>query len=290
MLIKEIAMKFNNIKKVADKDVDLTIIVNSCDNYKDVRILFKSAFNEFWPDNHYDLIYNHESSKILSYTDIEKENKKWGARLIDILNKVETTYVMILFDDYVLEDYVDNEKIYMVLSVLKSDDESSVFYLNSACVKDHIDDPINDYRLLKDRVDYRLNSVPSIWKKKDLILNTRKYDNPWSWEIFGSYRTFNNNKNFYSSSSQKNNIYKYNHQKGGAIYRGKWVKEVVEKKIKKYNLDIDTSIRGYVNFNDKVKRSFWWKFNFVMLGIRAIRFNMIIYFYRYFKLKFNSQK
>ena len=148
-------------------------------------------------------------------------------------------------------------------------------------------EPHNDFRILKDYADYRLNSVPSVWKKKDLLKYTRKFDNPWTWEIFGTYRTFGKNI-FYSTSSQQHDIFKYNSKKGGAIYRGKWVKEVVEDKIVKYKLNININSRGVVNQSEKVDRSFFWKINFLFLGFKSIGLKMFLFLFRYLKLKMSK--
>lgn len=260
---------------------DVTIIVNSCDHYKDVLGIFLKSFQEYWPDNEFPLIINNESSPLLAYGEDEKSSKQWGERLIDLLTSITSKYVIIVFDDFLLESRVDSNKINNVLHLLENDDLSSVFYLNAACVKDHNDAPLSDYRLLKDRVDYRLNSVPAIWKREELIRYTRAIDNPWSWEVFGSYRTFGNKRNFYSTSSQSKNIYNYNYKKGGGIYRGKWVREVVEPKIIKYSLEIDLNKRGFVDFNDKVERPFFWKLGFIVLGFKSIGFDMFNFLFRY---------
>ena len=279
-------MKFNTKKNKKINSSEVTILVNSCDAYSDVVEIFKLALNEFWPDNPFKVVINNESNEILNYSKKEKLTKSWGERLINILEKINTPFTILLFDDFILEGVVDTDKIYSVINLLIEDAKSSVFYLNAACVKDHNDDIINDYRLLKDKVDYRLNSVPSVWKTEELIRYTEKIDNPWSWEVFGSYRTFNNKRNFYSSSSQTKNIFKFNYNKGGAIYRGKWVKEVVESKVLKYKLNINLQDRGFVNLDEQFKRSFRWKVDFILLGFRSIGLKMMIYLYRSFKQKY----
>lgn len=263
----------------------VTVVVNSCDAYSDVLKIFFKALDEYWPELPFPVIVNTESSPILKCNQAEKKKKPWGARIIDVLKSIKTEYVIMVFDDFILEDYVDIEKIYSALDVLKNDINSSVFYLNAACVKDHKDDPLFDYRLLKDGVDYRLNSVPSIWKRKDLIGFTGSLDNPWSWEIFGSFRTFNKNKNFYSASSQAKNIFIYNYKKGGAIYRGKWVRDVVQPLINKYGLDIDLNERGFCDFEEKISRPLIWKINFLILGFRTIKFSMFKFLMNYLKHK-----
>ena len=283
--MKKLKFTQNNIETVPSSDV--TVLVNSCDAYKDVQVLFYKALNEYWPDIPYKVVMNSESNELLGYTDKEKIEKPWGARLIDILNKINSKYVIMLFDDFILEDKIDQDKINATLNLLENENRSSVFYLNVASVREHKDDPSSDYRILKNQADYRLNSVPAVWKKKDLLKYTRKFDNPWTWEIFGTYRTFGKNI-FYSTSSQQYDIFKYNSRKGGAIYRGKWVKEVVENKIAKYKLNLDLSKRGIVNQSEKVNRSFFWKINFLLLGFKSIGIKMFLFLFKYLKLKMSK--
>ena len=279
-------MIFNTIKHEKINPSEVTIVVNSCDAYSDVVKIFEIALKEYWPDNPFKVIINKESNEILNYSNKEKLSKTWGERLLDLLQKVNTPFTILVFDDFILEGIVDTNKIYSIINLLKDDIKSSVFYLNPICVKDHIDDITEDYRLLKDNIDYRLNSTPSVWKTKELIRYTDKIDNPWSWEVFGSYRTYNKNRNFYSSSSQAKKYFNYNDDKGGAIYRGKWVKEVIESKVLKYNLKIDLEERGILNLDEQFKRSFQWKVQFILLGFNSIGFKMIIYLYRSLKHKF----
>lgn len=278
-------MKFSTVDNLNSFLGDVTIVVNSCDAYSDVLELFFKALDEYWPDNQYPVVVNTESSTLLGYTEEQKGGVTWGQRLIDLLYKIETEYVVMVFDDFLLEDFVDKNKLNAVFNLLQSDRDSSVFYLNAACVSDHVDEPENDYRLLKDGVDFRLNSVPAVWKREELIRYTRGVDSPWAWEVFGSYRTFNKGRNFYSSSSQQCNIFRYNYKKGGAIYRGKWVREVVEDKIQKYGLDIDLERRGIVDFSESVDRTFGWKVSFLVTGYKSIGFGVLRFVFRYVKTK-----
>ena len=90
--------------------------------------------NEYWPNRKINSIVNTESSSILNYTEKEKMNKSWGERLIDILNRIDTPYVIMVFDDFILESKIDENKINSSIQILESDNKSSVFYLNAACL------------------------------------------------------------------------------------------------------------------------------------------------------------
>jgi hypothetical protein len=128
-----------------------------------------------------------------------------------------------------------------------------------------------------------MNSCPAIWRRRDLLSFTGKWDNPWAWEFFGSYRSVSQKKKFYTLNDNYPNIISYNHVKGGAIYRGKWVKEVVESKILKYKLNINLNIRGFSDSILYEKRSIFWKINFFIIGFKMIGFKIIVPLFKYFR-------
>lgn len=262
--------KFNN---------DVIILINSCDQNSDVLSLLMKSIEENWKDNPFKIKINTETNGLLN----EKKSRKvvdWGERLINNLLLIESTYIIFLLDDYILEEKINMELIYKALEVLHADKNGAAFYLNY-CTS--LEDKNGDYFKLKAVADARLNSHPAIWKRKDLLLLTEPFDTPWSWETFGNYRTFNSIKNFYSVSSQSKDIYKYDYRLGGAIYRGKWVKEVVDPLIIRFGVDFDLSKRGFVNLDEEYKRPFKWKLYFAYLGFKTIGFRMFGYIYNYLK-------
>lgn len=266
---------------------DLTIIINSCDAYSDVAQLFMDSLEIHWPDNPFDVIINNETntSKISKKSISTKD--QWGKRLKILLESVKSEFVLIVFDDYVLNSFVNTDKILDRLSFIKNDKHISVVYLNTACVNDHEEDESREIRLLKKNCDYRLNSVPGIWRKKDLIGFTKNQDTPWSWEVFGSYRTFNSGKKFFSSGALKHNLFPYPYEKGGAIYRGRWVEEVINDLNKKLNKHIDPTIRGFAKKEEKVKRTLYWKLKFFWLGLNTTGIKAFLFLFRSIKRKYS---
>lgn len=255
----------------------LTMLVNSCDAYQDVWPLFFSALDQHWGDRPFDVVLNCEST--LDKLGINNSGSlPWGGRLLKLLNFLNSEYVILVFDDFLLEAPVDVEKIGSIVTFLDQRPDASVYYLNAVCLNTHQDDEYSEFRVLRDLVDYRLNSAPAIWRRKDLIAYTSALDTPWVWEFFGSYRTFLNKKEFYSPSSVKNNIFKYSYQTGGAIYRGKWVRNVVVPLCDKYDLNVDFSIRGFADLSAPEKRSLIWKVGFFLTGCRAVGVRTIFYF------------
>lgn len=264
----------------------LTIVVNTCDAYNDVLSLFFAAFKEYWQDCPYDIVIN---SELLEYSEYPAKTnnyngREWGGRLLSTLNGIKTEYILMLYDDFILEDFVSNEKIKKICDLLDKDDNSAVVYLIDTKSQGCLLSGLN-LTLLDNNIDYRLNSAPAIWRRTDLIRYTGLYDNPWAWEVFGSYRTYKENKNFYSISSKNDDIYPYNYNKGGAIYRGKWVEEIVKDKVNKYQLPLDLSERGFSSDLEPEKRSLSWKVNFMKIGFKMVGFKAFIFIYRYVKAK-----
>ena len=220
---------------------ELTIVVNTCDDYSDVLEIFFQAFQKWWPDCPYPIVINTESKKYealfparVHVSRSSESYDDWGARLISTLSEIESKFVLMVYDDFILEEKVDGNQIHKALLLLKSQDHAAVTYLINTSLPLMTSDDASVFAPVKDGVEYRLNSAPGIWRRQVLMNYTSPGDNPWGWEVFGTYRTWGDSLSYYSISHGQSDIFPYNYSKGGAIYRGKWVKEVVDKAIINY--------------------------------------------------------
>ncbi len=272
------------VMNLSMSDRELTLMVNTCDAYQDVLGVFLHAFEDCWPDCPYPMVINTESNtrdypaRVLNHRNLNGKDD-WGHRLLSALNSIDSEFVLMLYDDFILNAPVSNDRVNTALRVLKSEPNSVVAYLINTSLPLSKTDADGAFIALKDRVDYRLNSAPGIWRRQALMHYTAQGDTPWAWEVFGTYRTWGDGKIFYSLNPNQSDIYSYNHAKGGAIYRGMWVREVVEQLSKKYPLDIDWAERGFSSDTMFEKRSMMWKLRFMrtgfrMVGIKALYFVM----------------
>lgn len=264
------------------KAVDMTIVVNTCDSYADVLEIFFHALKAHWPDCPYPIVINTEtatynySARTNNYHSSTGEDD-WGARLRATLLTVETKFVMMLYDDFILEAPIEIGSLDAALSLLRNDTDAAVTYLVDTSLE--LDEPgsTNQFIPLKAKAHYRLNSAPAIWRKRALLDYTAAGDTPWAWEVFGTYRTWGDGKIFYSLNPNLKAVYPFNYSKGGAIYRGKWVREVVDSVAQKYALSIDWNARGFSSDTLFEKRTFKWKMKFIktgfsMVGLKALHF------------------
>lgn len=269
------------------KSQDLTILVNTCDSYEDVLDIFFYALHQYWPNCPYPVVINAESK---SYSYLARTHRfiseqsgidDWGGRLRATLETIDSPFIMMLYDDFILEAPVENARIVQALDMLRSQIDAVVAYLIDTGLP-LSNTKVNDIFIpVYEKAQYRLNSAPGIWLKDALIKYTRSGDTPWAWEVFGTYRTWGDGRAFYSLNPKYSDIFPYNHAKGGAIYRGKWVHEVVEKLITKYPIDIDWQKRGFSSCNLIEKRTMMWKLRFIKKGFEMVGWKAFHYIQYY---------
>ncbi|MBV5347316.1 hypothetical protein JZU46_03750 [bacterium] len=272
------------------------IVVNTCDAYEDVWELFFCALHEHWPECKYKIIVNTETKqKTIGNINVQIHNfysptgvDQWGLRLKQTLIACDSKYVLMLYDDFVLEGPVEQIKIDNCTKWLDNNSDIAVFYFNNNPVNENTyDGRFENFELIPKKGDYKLNSAPALWRREKLLEFIEDSDNPWAWELFGSYRTYKSDDLFYCVKKDHEDIYPYNYAMGGAIYRGKWVGKVVLPLISKYNLAIDIDKRGLADgAQQENRRSFLWKMQFILLGYRMIGFGVFLYIYRILRKKF----
>jgi len=274
------------------RENNCTILINSCDAYEDVWNPFFFAFKKRWGNCPYNIVLNTES-KCIKFEDLDvitfnlvnkSEKDLWGKRLRRTLQQINTEYVITLFDDFILEDFVQQDKIEKCITWMEENEKIAAFYLLNIEGENIVDDTYEGFELMPQRKDYRLNSAPAVWRREKLLLFTGDKDTPWAWEFFGSARTYKDKDLFYCAQKGKEDIYKYNYSLGGAIHRGKWVKTVIEPIVKEYNLKMDLSIRGFEDETLGIYRhSFKWKIKFLLDGFKMIGLDTFIFVYRSIK-------
>jgi hypothetical protein len=251
--------------------------------------LFEDRMCNEWEET-CQLEYNYENEirgkmKLYKYnTNLFDFIKKYGGNINHDVAKVnENNYLnsfynknCINFDLYFYK-YVNNIQIFEKFQLLDHLYENAfdglIYHPNQL---KNIYEDINVYKYgkkliyLPKKMKYRLNTAPAIWRKSALKKYTKKNDTPWSWELFGSLRTISD-EGFYCVNSKDSIISYYNNGgMGGVIHRGLWAKGAPL--WIKNNLGIDVlsgSFRLEENNQSVNKRSFLWKLNFIIAGLRS---------------------
>ncbi len=105
---------------------DITIVVNSCDKYKDAWNPFFRLFSIQWPDCPYDIVLNTEQ---LSYkcdhlnvkTINSEKNIPWAKRLRKVLEQIDTEFILFFLEDFFLQKEVNTEAFEEAHRLIKND-------------------------------------------------------------------------------------------------------------------------------------------------------------------------
>lgn len=158
------------------KNLDCTVLVTSCDAYRDVERPFLTLFRRYWPDCPFELVVNGETGAEPGF-DREVlcgKGKTWSQMLVEALDAISTPYVIMLMNDYLLNAPVDTELMLRRLGEAKQADA-----LN--------------YRLCPDppraekNTAYAISCKAGIWNRGFLRSVATRTKSAWEFERYGSY-------------------------------------------------------------------------------------------------------
>lgn len=226
----------------------LTILVCTCDSYEDLWYPFFYLLDFYWPNLDCKIILNTET-KSFSYKDLKIASYSfgpdlYGQRLLNHIKEVETPYLLLLLDDFFLRRPVDTEQLGKMIDFMDSDSEIAAMYCQeSKYVAEQ--KSFNPFFRMNRYSPYKLNMQAAIWRTSSLMNYWKPKDNPWIWEVFVNYTTFDDKEKFYCLKDLKYSpvFYGYNPD-GMGVFRGKWVIEDVKPLFDEHGLIIDYSKRG----------------------------------------------
>lgn len=200
----------------------VAIFVCSCDHYSDLWPTVISGFEMHWPDCPYD-IYLH-ANNITEY-DTGNENIKlintgndldWSTNLVNAIVALDYDYFLMWIDDAFLRKPVNAAQLDTIIQFV-SDKELDGLKLRKHPKLQHYE--ANNIGYVPPDSPYRLTVFGVIWKKAALLRALKKGENPWEFEIKGSYR--NPDLRIYALSYDFFSIFH-------GVVKGKWVRGIVE--------------------------------------------------------------
>lgn len=262
----------------------LEIVINSCDAYEDVWAPFFHALRGNWAGEVPPIILNSERKTYAldglrirrppALTRDHDTPDDWGGRLLAALACVDAEFVLVAFDDHIVEGSIDTDEIERCTTRLAREQDVCAFYLINPSLPLLEDADDARFAEVKPGADYILNSAPGLWRKTDLISFVRPGDDPWAWEYFGSARLIASGKRAFAPQAGQPPVYPYQHSFGGAIYRGKWVARVIEPVLEKYGLRLDLEARGIAEPKAR-PHGLGWRLRFFITGFRMVGFRAL---------------
>lgn len=155
---------------------DCTILVTSCDAYRDVERPFLALFRKYWRDCPFELVVVGETGAEAGFDRaiLTGCGKSWSAMLVEALKAISTPYVMLLMNDYLLNGEVDTQLILTRLAEAKR--ANALNY--RLC-------PEPPYAI-KNKA-YAISCKAGIWNREFLISIASRTNSAWEFERHGSY-------------------------------------------------------------------------------------------------------
>lgn len=207
----------------------LSIIVNSCDRYKDCWKPFLFSIDKYWPDCPYDIyiLSNFESIQWHNATFIKVGMLYgFGNEMSFALNKINSDYVLYMQEDYFLSQKVNTEAIEAHLQHCITNNVDQLKLSTDGSNRDKYRIEQSDYCINPMDKPYAINTDISIWNRDSFIKVCFPDTTIWDWER--SLTTYVNDHfpNFrsevlFSSLYNKKGIVPI---PGTAILKGKWTR------------------------------------------------------------------
>lgn len=263
------------------KSSKLNILVMSCDkNVMLLNVFFKYLFK------HIDVscfnIYLSLEKEKYNYKDyfinvINCSNNDFSYRLYYSLGCINSKSVILLLDDFIIEDRIDYNELCFLNNVLLDNIDIAAFIFSKVYYPENNNIYYRNFHLLKRYAKYKLCLQASLWRIDILRGLLNNHENPWEIEIFGTMRTYNDNKKYYSINSKSLSPIKYND--GFYVLQGK-VNTLERIRLeKKFNDNF--KIAGMTENNGEIVRDSVGLINRILRRIRII-INYIRY--RYIKV------
>lgn len=183
---------------------NLTVVVSSCDKYADLWPGFFQLLFRTWPT----LQTQHKTVPIILIANTKTfehprvlmshfpHEKSWSDNMIETLQKVKTSHVLFLLDDYFLTHFNEKRFQEILAFCIKN---PHVAYIQLHLGQPHVGGPVSQIS----GVFHKLKTAPfvtalqaSLWRTKDFLHLLRAGENPWAFENEGTKRAGLLNKDF----------------------------------------------------------------------------------------------
>jgi hypothetical protein len=192
-----------------DKEMKrIPIIVSSCNKYRYLWDIQLQLFDKYWKECPHEIYYISETSQLPIFdSKLKLENinlnietsgpSDWSYMMRMFLNNLESDYFIYMQEDYVLTDYVDQNRLDKLVKYVVDNDVNYVRFIASPGGNGDIiliDDDVSIREIEKGQ-QWRTSLMVAIWNKNVFLelINSDMNITPWQFEHINS----NGFDNFY---------------------------------------------------------------------------------------------
>ncbi len=191
-----------------------------------------------WTDCEYKLYlntehksYSHEGIdvSVLNLSESSTDNQvPWGKRTKDCVKRIQTTYTIMMLEDFFLQKDVQQQEIDNCIDMMDNNPNIVAIYFKriSGYEEDYCEN--EKYYCMSENKPFKLNLQAGIWRTEALVNLIEDDDNPWQFE-YASSRASDNMiflcSKYGSHSEMENSVFPYLlvRSLGYGIWEGRWL-------------------------------------------------------------------
>ena len=164
---------------------NLCIIVTTCDKYSDLWINNINLFDKYWETHPKIYLISDKESNLMNNANCCFRNFSgdFSLRLLKALKEIDSEYVFLTLDDYLLCNFVDAKRIEVIIDEMDKKRISYIRFFKRMKTKGWLSKDKKIHLLPLTSEAYEVNLYPSIWRKTDLINLISKEENIWKFEV-----------------------------------------------------------------------------------------------------------
>lgn len=168
-----------------EKNMKCTVLVTSCDAYKDVLYNFEFLFKKFWSDCPFPVYLNidKEVDTTMPYDNIIISDYKQNLVRMRAV-EIKTPYVIMMQDDHFLFDKVDNSKILKCIEFAEKYDCGNLRLIQDPPTEDVFSESENLLEYKKGKA-YRISARGGLWNAEYFRNYIDNFEDLWQMERHG---------------------------------------------------------------------------------------------------------
>ena len=226
----------------------LSILVPSCDAYSDLWAPFFSLFWRYWPDCPFTVFLGANALTFSNPNVTSLHSDKglvWTDRLQDYLATIETTYVLMILEDFFLKHRVITDDVIAALSLACELEAHCIRLTPRPCPTIRVFG-IKNFGILEVGSPFRVSTQAAIWRKDSLIRLLKSGESIWEFEMNGTARSMMWPSGFYGYYIP---VIPYGHH---VVERGKWFPWAA-RRYGKMNIGCDFTAREIMTTKETVR-------------------------------------
>ena len=198
---------------------DITLVILSSDPYQPILKVWEKYFNKHWPQCPYKVLspcnHKHFESDTINFVvtgiDAREDATHFKPMLLQVLDKVDTEYILYMVEDQILVNDVIEENFIHTIDYMRRFDISKVRCLSMPGPDKSLEVQSSfmcnrDFGIISKDNMYRNSLQAAIWRKRDFVelLNSRQNDfSGWELETSDDFRDYSKKWNYIACKQGK---------------------------------------------------------------------------------------